>query len=133
MIGLHLLKFLEDEGHGEIDTDLFWEKMPLDKDGVTFFSRGGAITHRNNAVRQAFDLYSRHTHDTYAADALEKIWETFTENYPTCTLPAVPNYSNKTYEKTRIRPTLNVENLGMDEESKIVFRLSGEIIYVKGD
>ena len=132
MILLHVLKFLDDEGHGTIDTDLFWEHMPLDKDGVTIFSRGGVITHRNSKVNQAFDLYSRHQHNTYAADRLEKIWETFTEKYPTCTLPSVPGYSNKTYENTVIEPTTNVENLGFDEQGKTVFRLSGEVIYRKG-
>lgn len=131
MISMHILQFLADEGHGTIDETLHWEYMPLDKNGVTIFSRGGEITQRNSRVTQAFDLYSRHKHNLYAADALEKIWQTFTDNYPTCTLPAVPNYSNKVYLNTVIQPIGNVENLGLDEENKLVFRLAAQVIYEK--
>ena len=132
MILLHLLKFLEDEGHGTIDTDLFYNKMPLNTNGVTIFERGGTVTHRNTGAVQSFDLYSRHQFDTHAAHALEAIMETFQETWPTCTLPEVPQYSTKTYENTTINPITNVENLGLDEEGRNVFRLSGEVIYRKG-
>ena len=133
MITMHLLQFLSNEGHGTIDETLHWEKMPLNKDGVAIFSRGDVVTQRNSRVAQAFDLYSRDTHDLYAADKLEKILETFWANQPTCTLPAVPQYSNKVYQNTIIQPITNVENLELDQEGKIVFRLSGRIIYEKGE
>lgn len=131
MIGLHVLKLLADNDLGTIDTDLFWESMPLDKDGVTIFSRGGTITKFGSRRQQMVDFYSRHQWDTYAADKLEKIHELFIEEYATCTLPAVPGYSTKVYENTSILPLGNVENLGKDEENKTVFRMSATIIYNK--
>lgn len=131
MIGLHVLKLLEDEGLGTIDTDLFWETMPLDKDGVTIFSRGGAITRFGSRRQQSVDFYARDKFDTHAADKLEKIHELFIDKYPTCTLPAVPSYSTKVYEKTTILPQGNVDNLGKDEENQTVFRMSATIIYDK--
>lgn len=135
MILMHILQFLSDEGHGTIDTNLFWETMPLEggvaKDGVAIFSRGGPLTYRNNVVTQSFDLYSRHENDLIAADKLEKIWETITKTWPTLTLPTVPKYSNKTYENTTIHPTANIENIGKDEENKTVFRFSADVIYRK--
>lgn len=131
MIALHTLQLLQDEGLGTIDTDLFWETMPLNKDGVTIFSRGGAITKFGSRRQQNVDFYSRHKLDTQAADKLEKIHELFIAKYPTCTLPAVPRYSNKVYERTTILPQGNVDNLGKDEENQTVFRMSATIIYDK--
>lgn len=136
MILLHVLQLLEDEGLGTIDQDLFYGKAPIvdgeSKTGVVIFERGGNVNHRNTGLVQTFDMHSRHQFDTYAADQLEKILEKFQELWPTCTLPQVPQYSTKTYENTTINPITNVENLGLDEEGRNVYRLSGEVIYRKG-
>ncbi len=131
MISLHFLQLLQDNSFGTIDTDLFWEKMPLDKNGIGIISRGGPLVRDRNSATQELDLYSRHqTNDLLAADKLEKIWEFISENGINCTLPTTPK-SNKLYQKTRIEPVSNIENLGQDETDRLMFRLSLRIKYVK--
>lgn len=131
MITLHILQLLEDNGLGVINQDLFWEKLPLNKNGVGIFSRGGDMVYARNRAVQSFDLYSRGDNDLLGADKLEKIWQYFVEDSNPCTLPIVPDISNKKYKNARIVPTANIENLGLDETDRLVFRLACEIIYNK--
>lgn len=131
MITLHILQLLEDNSLGTIGTDLFWEDMPLDKNGVAIYSRGGTLFRGRNKAIQAFDLYSRGTSAPQAADRLEKIWEYFVDNYVVCDLPIVENVSEKLYRKARFTPIANVENLGKDETDRLLFRLSMEVVYIK--
>ncbi len=131
MITLHILQLLSDEGFGAIDTDLFWEDMPLNKNGVAIYSRGGTLFRGRNKAIQSFDLYSRGNSAPQAADKLEKIWEYFVDNYVTCDLPIVSGKSNKLYNKARFSPIANIGNLGKDETDRLLFRLSMEVVYVK--
>lgn len=133
MVTLHLLEYLKANSFGTaIDTDLFFEKLPLDKTGVAIFSRGGERTYgRRNAV-QRFDLYSRGTSDLTGADKLDKIATFFSDNYDNlCELPTVPGVSNRRYTRARITAIDNVENLGLDENDRVIYRLGAQIIYEK--
>lgn len=127
MITLHILQLLEDEDFGTIDTDLFWEKLPLDKNGVAILSRGSELNRQTSKI-QAFDLYSRGVNDLLGADKLEKIWEYFTR-LQVCTLPTTEK-SNKLYKGVRFAPG-SIENLGLDETDRLVFRMSCEVVYIK--
>lgn len=133
MVTLHILQLLEDEGFGTIDAienGLYWEKMPLNGKGVGIYSRGTELR-RGLRTSQAFDLYSRGTSDLLGADKLEKIKEFFDSTYGTlCDLPVTAK-SNKLYTKVKIENTSNVDNLGLDENNRIVFRLSAEVTYSK--
>lgn len=131
MITLHLLQLLQDDGFGTIDTDLFWEKLPLKKNGVAIFSRGGELARGRNWATQGFDLYCRGSSDLKGAEKLEEIWQFMVENYAVCDLPAVPEKSDRIYEQVRIIPVSNIENLGLDEGDRVMFRLSANIIYKK--
>jgi hypothetical protein len=126
-----MLQKLEDDGFGTIDTDLFWEKLPLGKHGVAIFARGGELVAGRNRAVQIFDLYSRGTSDLLGADKLEKIWQFMIENYVICDLPIVPGKSNKQYISVQVTPTGNVENLGMDENDRVIFRLAAQVRYKK--
>jgi hypothetical protein len=131
MITLHLLQFLQDNGLGTIEEDLFYEKLPLDKAGVAIISRGGPLFRARNRAVAAFDFYSRGENDLLGADKLEKIWQLFVEEYQVCDLPIVPGKSNKQYTRVYITPVSNIENLGQDETDRLVFRLSCEAVYNK--
>jgi hypothetical protein len=133
MITLHLLQYLKENGFGtDIDTDLFFEKLPLDKTGVAIFSRGGERTYGRRRAVQAFDLYSRGSSDMAGYDKLEKIATFFSDNYDDlCTLPIIPDVSNRTYKKARITTIDNIENLGLDENDRVVYRLGATVIYEK--
>lgn len=130
MVTLHILQLLQDNGFGTIDTDLFWEKLPLGKSGVAIISRGGPVTYGRRNIGQNFDLYSRGTTDLLGAHKLEKIQEFFADNYPTCDLPVTPK-SNKQYKKVRIMPREVVTNLGQDENDRVIFVTSAQVIYQK--
>lgn len=133
MITLHLLEYLKDNAFGtEIDTDLFFEKLPLDKIGVAIFSRGGEATYGRRRCVQRFDLYSRGSSDLTGYNILDNIKTFFSDNYDElCTLPQVEGISNRVYKKARITAIDNIENLGLDENDRVIYRLGAEIIYEK--
>lgn len=136
MIALHILKLLEDNGFGTIDVDLFFEEAALDsagkpKQGVWIMERGTDIS-RNNIYQQNFDIYSRYTSKLTGYKRLEDILDFLNEAYGTvCDLPQVPPYSTVQYKNVQIIPTSAVENVGVDDNGKIVRSISGYIRYSK--
>ena len=134
MIALHLLKLLEDNNFGTIDTDLFFEEAPLDgqgkpKQGCWIVERGTSVN-RFNTQTQNFDIYSRFSNKLTGYKKLEAILDFLQEAYgEVCELPAVPPYSSTVYENVRIEPTSSVENVGTDENNRIVRVISGVVRY----
>lgn len=136
MITLHILKLLADEGFGQIDTDLFWEDAPLNsqgnpKDGVWIVPRGTEVN-RMDVGRQAFDLYSRYTNKVTSSKKLEDILEYLQTAFDeVCELPTVPPHSTTRYYDVMITPTSSIENVGADEQDKVVRVISGEVKFKK--
>lgn len=139
MITLHILQLLEDNGFGTIalegdetgDNLLYFEKMPLDKYGVSIMSRGTALV-RGQRATQSFDLYARGRNDLVGAQKLENILQFFaTDCYPVCALPGVPNYDETVYINSTISPTSNIENVGIDDEDRVIYVVSGQVTYQK--
>lgn len=134
MITLHILKLLEDNGFGTIDTDLFFEEVPLDskgvpKQGIWIVTRGTSVT-RLDVGNQNFDIYSRYTNKLTGGIKLENILTFLKEAYDdVCTLPTVPPYSTTEYYNVTIEPTSGVENVGTDEQDKVVRVISGNVKY----
>lgn len=134
MITLHLLQHLEDNGFGNINQTLLWEKLPLNTNGIAIFSRGGETFRSGRAVQQ-FDLYSRGSSDIQGAQDLEKIWIFFTETKH-CDLPKVTSgscLSDKQYQNCVIEAQSALENLGLDRGDRVLFRWSYQINYNKGE
>lgn len=130
MITLHILQLLADNDLGIMNQDLFWEKLPLDKNGVAIMSRGTVLTGGSRSRNTlAFDLYCRGKNDLLSADRLERVRQFLIDNYPVCDLPVVPGKSNKQYTNVRFVTISNVENLGQDETDRLLWRLSCEVIY----
>ena len=134
MITLHILQFLADNGIGTaIDTDLFFEKLPSDKTGIAIFSRGGEQAYGRNTIAQSFDLYSRGTSDVIGMNELEKARTLFSESYgQMCTLPIVSGVSERKYTNVQFLTIDNVENIGVDENERVVYRLGASVIYRRG-
>lgn len=134
MITLHILQLLEDNGFGTIDTDLFYEEVPLDthgnpKQGVWIVTRGSEVN-RVDVGNQNFDIYSRYTNKLTGAIKLESILTFLQESYgDVCTLPTVPPHSLTEYYSVRITPTSGVENVGIDDQDKVVRVISGNVKY----
>lgn len=132
MITLHLLQYLQNNSFGTRDVSLFYEKMPLDGDGIAIYSRGGEMLAGRSSFRKRFDLYSRGSDDYTGADKLEKIREFFADGFETlCTLPTVPGISDRLYRKCRITEIGDIENIGANGEDRVIYRLSAEILYQK--
>ena len=137
MIALHILKLLEQEGFGTIDTDLFFEEAPLDgngvpKNGIWIVERGAPASRLTWRV-QNFDIYSRYTNKLTGYKKLEDILDYLQEAFSeVCELPIVSPYSTANYYNVRITPTSGVENVGVDENNKIVRVISGTVQYERG-
>lgn len=139
MITLHMCKWLEEEGIGTLDTDIFWEDATLNsdgkpKDGIWVVARGSALTRFDTNIQQ-FDIYSRYSNKITGSQKLELVLETIKEAYgEVCELPTVPPYSDTVYDNVRLRPVSGIESVGLDEQGKIVRVISGEIQYnIKGE
>ena len=136
MITLHILKLLENNGFGTIDTDLFFETVPLDakgipKQGVWIVTRGTSIN-RVDIGSQNFDIYSRYTNKTTGHAMLENILSFLQDSFGNvCELPTVPPISYNEYYDVMIVPTSGVENVGTDDQNKVVRVISGNVKYKK--
>jgi hypothetical protein len=132
MITLHVLQYLADNGFGTIDTDLFFEKLPLAQKGIAIFSRGGTQAFGRRTAAQTFDLYFRGTSDVAGSETAEAVKLFLADSYgQTCDLPEVPAVSDRQYKKVRFVLIGNIENIGMDENGRVMYRLAAQVIYSK--
>lgn len=129
MITLSFLKFLEDNGFGAIDKDLFWQKIGLGRNGVYIVSIGQASS-RFTRRAQRYELYSRAKTDFEALRKLEEITNFLNKAYTVCSLPAVPEFDiNDSYRNVTILPVSTPTRVGRDENDQMVWSVSGTIIY----
>lgn len=128
MITLGILKRLEDNGLGTIDENLFWEKLTLDKVGVYITSIGNNRTRGQRRV-QSFTIYSRGANDVSGYKKLKQIINFLNSSYEACTLPAVPPIYTEPIQNVTIMPLGTIENAGLDSHDRIVWSVTGEIIY----
>lgn len=137
MITLSLLKLLEDNGLGTValtgsetgEDLLFHEKLPEGKTGVYIVSNGDPLE-RSQRARQSFDLYARGENDIAGAKWLEQILAFFAnECWPVCDLPAVDGYTEQGYVGCVIKPTSNIQNVGLDETNRAIYVCTAEIKY----
>lgn len=129
MITLSLLQYLEDNGYGTIDTDLFWQKLSLGKKGVYIVSIGQPQA-RDGLRVQRYQLYSRGTTDVNGYERLANIVDFLNASYNVCTLPkadVLPN--SQAYENVTIMPISTPTNIGEDTKGRIIWSATGELRY----
>lgn len=137
MITLHIAKWLEQEGFGTLDTDIFWEEIAVDsqgkpKDGVWVVTRAPDDITRLNATTQNFDIYSRYANKITGSQKLENILKRLQEAYgDVCILPTVPPHSLIEYYDVMITPTSGIDNVGTDDQGKVVRVISGNVKFKK--
>jgi hypothetical protein len=135
MISLHVAGWLEQEGFGILDTDIFWEDMPVDnsgkpKDGIWVVTRASSDDRFTNT--QQIDIYTRYKNKLTGAQVLESILTRIKEAYgDVCTLPSVEPYSYNQYYDVIMTPVSSIDNVGTDEQGKVVRSISMEIKYKK--
>ena len=132
MVLYHIAQWLIENGLLQaFETDVFMEKMPLDKYGASFYSVGDDIRVSNTKSSQGFEIEYRHAADSrVAVDKLEKIAMFIRAAHP-CTLPVIPNVSNRKYVRCSFSNVSNVQNLGEDGNGHIIFKIYGRIVYNK--
>lgn len=128
MITLHLLQYLEDNGFGTINTDLFENLIPNNKIGVSVVAFGGNTNVGRRSCSITLDIYCRGEDNIKGYDKLDRIRLHFTDN-DICSLPTIPDISNIEYKKVRLTEIGNVETLPPDENNRNIYRLSIQINY----
>lgn len=128
MITLSLLKFIEENGLGEIDKDLFWQKLGLDRAGV-YITSVGIARGRGMRRRQDYIVYSKGKTDIQSYEKLESIHRFLNNSYDICTLPSVPPVSSKEYPNVTIMPPSSISNTGVDTNGRMVWLFTGTIYY----
>lgn len=136
MVTLNIAQLLADAGFGTLDENIFWEDAPLSKTGksidcIWIVPRGAPLSRFSSTI-QNFDIYSRYANKIVGSQKLEAILIYLQEAYNTvCELPIVPGKSEARYYNCQISPTSGIENVGSDEQDKIVRVISGKINYNK--
>lgn len=129
MITLALLKFLENNGFGKIDKDLFWQKLDLGNEGIYIVSIGAESTRFTRKV-QRYEIYSRANNDFDALTKLEKIADFLNNSYGVCELPAVPEFGIKnSHHNITINPLSSPTRVGIDENNRAIWSVTGRISY----
>lgn len=128
MVTLSILKYLENNGFGTIDEDLFWEKMGLSKDGIYITSLGGD-QQRSIQMNEVFEIYSRACNDVEAYQQLQAIVSFLNASYLLCVLPAVPPVSNWAYDGVSFAPMSAISSNGVDQNGRVIFSVTGRVYY----
>lgn len=131
MITLSLLKFIENNGLGVIDQDLFWQKLTLDKVGI-YIADIGQTKERGGRNIVQFELYSRGDNDVDGYKRLQAILDLLNNNYVVCNLPSVLNGSQvitEGFSNVTIMPPSSISNYGLDSQGRIIYSATGTLYY----
>lgn len=131
MITLSLLKFIENNGLGVIDQDLFWQKLTLDKVGI-YIADIGQTKERGGRNIVQFELYSRGNSDVDGYKRLQAILDLLNNNYVVCNLPSVQNGSQtitEGFSNVTIMPPSSISNYGLDSQGRIIYSATGTLYY----
>lgn len=133
MITMHILQFLSDNGFGTIDQNLWFENMPLDKYGLLIVSTGGIKARGRRTETRSFDIYCRdQLSNVEAMEKLENVIQLLAASYgSTCTLPSVPGYSDRTYSRVVFDDISDIQNLGENQNGRVLYRIGANITFNK--
>lgn len=131
MITLSLLKFIENNGLGVIDQNLFWQKLTLDKVGI-YIADIGQTKERGGRNIVQFELYSRGSNDVDGYKRLQAILDLLNNNYVVCALPSVQSGSQtitEGFSNVTIMPPSSISNYGLDSQGRIIYSATGTLYY----
>ena len=127
MITLNLLKLLENNGFGKIDKNLFWQKLGLGKTGL-YISNISVNGERGKRRVQHYEIFSIGENDVEGLKQIEAVAKLLRESYAINELPEVKGFCEGV-RNVAILPPSTVSNVGENEQGRIVYSISGEIIY----
>lgn len=137
MITLALLKQMasDEVADLEIDKSLFWEEMPLQKDGkpatgVWIVTRGGdAGDAKGRNQRSTVDFYVALANKPKTEAVHQAILRWIFANRCFCELSGTVGDTAYSFTNVRLRPTTTPQNYGSTENGLIVKIASAEVIY----
>lgn len=137
MITLALLKQMasDEVAELEIDKSLFWEEMPLQKDGkpatgVWIVTRGGdAGDAKGRNQRSTVDFYVALANKPKTEAVHQAILRWIIANRCFCELSGTVGDTAYSFTNVRLRPTTTPQNYGSTENGLIVKIASAEVIY----
>lgn len=128
IVTLSLLKFLENNGLGKIDENLFWQKLGLGLDGL-YIADLGASQSRFSHHSTTYEIYSRHKDDFVAYKQLLEVANLLCNSYSVCNLPAVPPFTDEGFTQVTIMLPSTISNNGQDSNGRIIYSITGQIFY----
>ena len=128
MITLSLLQFLQDNNIGTIDTDMFWQNLAIDAEGLYIVNIGQAQNRGQRRV-QRYEIYVRNKNKLNGLKMLESVIELINNSYEVCDLPAVTDYGVNGYHNITLLPLSTPTRVGEDANGRIIWSTSGTIIY----
>jgi len=128
MITIALLQFLENNGIGTIDQDMFWQNIGLDAEGLYIVNIGQAQTRGSRRV-QRYEIYARNKSKLAGLKLLESVIELINNSYSVCELPAVEKYDVPAFGNITLMPLSTPTRVGEDANGRIIWSTSGNIIY----
>lgn len=129
MITLSLAKHLEDQGFGTIDTDIFYQKLTLDKTGIYIADIGESVG-RHSRDSQGYEILSRGTTDVSGYQILQDIRKYLINNYQDiCELPAVPPVTTESYINVQLTKPSSITNVGLDAKNRVIYSITGSILF----
>lgn len=137
MITLALLKQMVVDKVADlaIDENLFWEELPLQKDGkpaqgVWLVTRGGTAGNaKGQNLHTTVDFYVAFANKPRTEAVHQAILEWIQRSRGFCALGGSVGDTTYDFRNVRIRPTTTPQNLGSTENGLIVKIASAEIIY----
>lgn len=137
MITLALLEQMDAEKVAglTLDKDLFWEEMPLQKDGkpaqgVWLVTRGGTAGNaKGENLHTTVDFYVALANKTRTEQVHQIITEWLMKNRCFCDLRGNVSGTSYHYTNVRLRPATTPQNYGATENGLIVKIASADVIY----
>lgn len=137
MITLALLEQMASDNVAElvVDKNLFWEEIPLQKDGnpakgVWIVTRGGnAGDAKGHNLHSTVDFYVAFANKPKTEAVHQSILEWIMANKGWCELSGNVGGTAYSFENIRVRPVTTPQNYGQTDNGLIVKIASAEIIY----
>lgn len=142
MITLAILDQLQKDGVAglTVDSNLFWEEAPLQKDGkpaqgVWLVTRSGNASNspKGRNLRSTVDFYVALKNKAETEETHQAILSWILANKCFCELSGSVGSATYAYENVRIRPATTPENYGSTENGLIVKIASADLIYDLAD
>lgn len=128
MITIALLQFLEDNGIGKIDQDMFWQNIGIDAEGL-YIVNIGQVQNRGQRRVQRYEIYARNKSKLAGLKLLESVIELVNKSYGVCALPEVKTYGVPAYSNVTLMPLSTPTRVGEDANGRIIWSTAGNIIY----